>query len=191
MRLRGHNEEDAVRRTLAQAGNWQTLQRNILIAKRGGPLMGTRMRQLWAPGLLAMALSTVFLIILQKSGFQPRIASGGAIFLNVPWLATLPFFGALAACLSSRAGASQRTVLLASAFPALAFALALFLMFPIGAVVEGLTGRHVDFSSVATLLLKDGLAWIVVPGTALLAGGLLARLLFCRPAPSQVSASRT
>jgi hypothetical protein len=68
-------------------------------------------------------------------------------------------------------------VLLVSAFPVLALSTAFFLMFPIGFAVERLTGRHVDFSIVATALLKDGIGWLLIPGAALFAGGLLAYLL--------------
>ena len=194
MRRCGHNEEEAVRRTLAQAGNWRTLQRNILFAKRGGPLMGTRMRQLWAPGLLAMGLSTALLFGFLKFGFSPRILywkGPGNILLYVPWLLSLPALGAMAACFSSREGGSRRTVLLVSVFPALAFAVAILLMFPIGLVIERIIGIPVDFIQVATAILTEGIGWILVPAVALLAGGLLASLLLCRPEPSQVSTSRS
>ena len=46
-------------------------------------------------------------------------------------------------------------------------------MFPIGLVLAGITGRRVDFSVVATVLLKDGIGWLLLPGAALLVGGLL------------------
>lgn len=194
MRRCGLKEDDAVRRTLAQAGNWRTLRRNVLFAKRGGPLMGTRMRQLWAPGLLAMAISTALLFGFLKFGFSPRILywkGPGSILLYVPWLLSLPVLGAIAACFSSREGGSRRTILLASVFPALAFAVAILLMFPIGLVIERIIGIPVDFIWVATAILTEGIGWILVPGAALLAGGLLAQLVLCRPSPSQETASRS
>ena len=67
-------------------------------------------------------------------------------------------------------------VLLASVFPVLALATAFLLMFPIGFFLERIAGRHVDFGMVATALLKDGVGWILLPGAALLMGGLLAPL---------------
>ena len=102
--------------------------------------------------------------------------------------AVLPFFGALGAYISSRAGGSLGTVLLASVFPVLALTAAFLLMFPIGLIVERIIGRQVDFSDVATAILKDGIGWILVPGAALLMGGLLVHRLFSRRLSSQDTA---
>jgi hypothetical protein len=55
-------------------------------------------------------------------------------------------------------------------------------------VIERVTGNHVDFSIVATALLKEGISWLLVPGVALLVGGLLAHLLFSRQSSSQSTA---
>jgi len=129
----------------------------------------------------------IFLAVLQELGFQPRIAGSGpnTVLLYVPWLLSLPFFGALGAYLSSRAGGSRGTVILASVFPVLALTAAFLLMFPIGLVIERIFNHPVDFSTVATALLRDGIGWILVPGAALLAGGLLAHLLFSRRSSSR------
>lgn len=144
--------------------------------------MKKRVQQLWIPGFLTLTLSMLFLAALQKYGFQPRIVWSGsnAVLLYVPWLLSLPLFGALGAYASSRAGGSRRTVLLASVFPVLALTTAFLLMFPIGMIVERITGSHVDFSVVATALLMNGIGWLLVPGAALLAGGVLAHLFILR-----------
>ncbi len=178
-REEGLPEKDAFRRTLAQAADWRDLQREIFVAKRREQPMKKRTQQVWIPGFLTLILSMIFLAVLRELGFQPRIAGSGPtmVLLYVPWLLSLPFFGALGAHLSSRAGGSRGTVLLASVFPVLALTAAFLLMFPIGMVVEWIIGRHVDFSDVAPALLKDGIGWLLVPGAALLAGGLLAHLL--------------
>jgi hypothetical protein len=183
-------EKEAARRALEQVSDWQDLQRRILNAKRRGNPMKKRTHQLWIPGFLTLTLSMIFLTVLQKLGFQPRIAWSGpnTVLLYVPWLLSLPFFGALGAYVSSRAGGSRGTVLLASVFPVLALTAAFLLMFPIGLTVERITGNHVDFSIVATALLKDGIGWILVPGAALLAGGLAAHLLFSPRSSSQNAA---
>jgi hypothetical protein len=183
-------EKEAARRALEQVSDWQDLQRRILNAKRRGHPMKKRTHQLWIPGFLTLTLSMIFLAVLQKLGFQPRIAGSGpnAVLLYVPWLLSLPFFGALGAYVSSRAGGSRGTVLLASVFPVLALTAAFLLMFPIGLTVERITGNHVDFSIVATALLEDGIGWILVPGSALLAGGLAANLLFSPRSSSQNTA---
>jgi hypothetical protein len=178
----GFPEKEAAERTLEQVADWRDLQRRILIAKRSGYPMQKRVHQLWIPGFLTMALSTVFLVTLQKLGFNARMVSwrDADIFFFAPWLVSLPFLGALGAYISSRAGGSRGTALLASIFPALALTLTFLLMFPIDMIIEPIIGRQVDFSIVAAVLLKDGIGWILVPGAALLAGGLLLHLLFGR-----------
>jgi hypothetical protein len=178
----GLPEEEAVHRTLEQVADWRDLQRRIFIAKRSRHPMKKRAHQLWIPGFLTMALSIVFLVTLQKLGFNPRMVSwrDSDIFFYAPWLVSLPFLGAFGAYISSRAGGSRRTALLASIFPALALTLTFLLMFPIGFIIERIIGSQVDFSIVAASLLRDGIDWILLPGAALLAGGLLARFFLSR-----------
>jgi len=146
--------------------------------------MKRRAQQLWIPGLLTMAVSTISLIAFQRGGFHSRVVSWNdsrAILLFVPWLLSLPLLGALGAYLSSRAGGSRGTALLASVFPALAFTGALLFMFPIGLIREPiLFPGQTDFGKIATDILKEGLGWIVVPGAALLIGGLLVQFFTSR-----------
>jgi hypothetical protein len=172
-------EEEAVGRALSQVGNWKDLQRKILASKKRGQLMEKRFRQVWIPGFLTLILSMLFLTALQRLGLRPRMVWSGphAILLYVPWLVALPFSGALGARVSSRAGGSRSSAVLASVFPVLALTAAFLLMFPIGLTIERITGSPVDFGLVATVLLRDGIGWILVPGAALLAGGFLAHLL--------------
>ena len=178
----GLPEKEAVHRTFEQVADWRDLQRRIFIAKRSGHPMQKRAQQLWIPGFLTLILSMVFLVTLQRLGFNARIVSwrDSDVLLHAPWLVSLPFFGALGAYISSRAGGTRGTVLLASIFPALALTLAFLLMFPIGLILEWIIGRRVDFSTAATALLRDGIGWILVPGAALLAGGFMAQFLFLR-----------
>ncbi len=186
----GLPQREAVQRTLVQVADWQDLQRKILIARRREQPMQKRVHQLWIPGFLTLTLSMIFLITLQKLGFQPRIVGSGpnTILFYAPWLASLPFFGALGAYLSAWGGGLLGTVLLASVFPVLALTAAFLLMFPIGFVIERIIGSPVDFSIVATAILRDGIGWILVPGVALLAGGFLVQLLFNRRSLSKETA---
>ena len=186
----GLPEQVAFHRVLSQVTNWRDLQRKIFIAKRSGHIMKKRLHQLWIPGFLTMALSIVFLVTLQKLGLNARMVfwRDSDIFFYAPWLVSLPFLGALGAYLSSRAGGSRGTALLASIFPALALTLTFLLMFPIDMIIEPIIGRKVDFSIVAATLLKDGIGWILVPGAALLAGGVLVNLLFSGRTSSQSTA---
>lgn len=180
MRKQGIAEEEAVRRALSQVGDWRDLQRRILNAKRREHFMATRTRQLWVPGFLTLILSMLLLMTLQRLGFTPRLLWGGSsqILFYVPWLVALPFCGALGAYVSSRAGGSRGTAALASVFPVLALTLAFLLMFPIGFAMEVVRGTQGDFSVVAGALLRDGIGWLLMPGAALLAGGLLLHVLY-------------
>jgi hypothetical protein len=186
----GMTEEAAVERALSQAGNWKDLRRKIFAAKRREQPMKKRLWQLWVPGFLTLILSMIFLTVLYRLGLRGRLLWSGpnAILLYTPWLAGLPFFGALGAYLSSRAGGSRGSAVLASVFPALALTFAFLFMFPFSMTVELITGRPVDFSGVATVLLKDGIGWLLVPGAALLVGGLLARALLSTRSSSQRAA---
>ncbi len=102
LRAEGLADQEAVRQTLAQVADWRDLQRKIFIAKRREHPMQKRLHQLWIPGFLTLTLSTVFLMTLQKNGFQPRIVSWngpGTILFYVPgdpsarfcWLACFPY----------------------------------------------------------------------------------------------------
>jgi hypothetical protein len=186
----GMLEREAARRAVEQVTDWQDLERSILNAKRRGHPMKKRMHQLWIPGFLTMTLSIVFLVALQKLGFNARMVSwrDSDIFFQAPWLVSLPFLGALGAYISSRAGGSRGVVLLASIFPSLALTATFLLMFPIGFIIERIIGIRVDFRIVAVALLRDGVDWILVPGAALLVGGLLVHLLFSRGSSSQDTA---
>jgi hypothetical protein len=179
LRKQGLPEAEAARRALLEAGNWQVLQRRILAAKRREQPMKTRVQQLWIPGFLTMIIAMVVLVVFQKLGLRSALVGNGSrtIFVDWSWLASLPFLGALAAYISSRAGGSRRTAALASIFPVLALTLAFLLMFPIGFALERLAGKQVDFGAVATFFLRDTMGWIVASGVAFLTGGLLTLFL--------------
>src|SRR5258708_6466818 len=115
----GLPEKEAVHRTFEQVADWRDLQRRIFIAKRSGHPMQKRVHQLWIPGFLTMALSIVFLVTLQKLGFNARMVSwrDSDIFFYAPWLVSLPFLAAFSAYISSLAGRSRTTALLVSIFP--------------------------------------------------------------------------
>jgi len=169
-RAEGLTEQHAVQRTLLQTGNWQDLQRKISTAKNGGLHMKNRLHQIWFPGLLIFALFTIFLILIQRLPFQAHLVARNVGYL--PWLLPLPFLGALAAYLSSRAGGSRSAMLLASLFPALSLGFAFFFMFPAGLFLERLFGWHVSFRPVAGDFLASPIVSLLVPGFALVLGAL-------------------
>ena len=186
-RAEGLTEQHAAQLTLLQAGNWQDLQRKISIAKNGGLPMKNRLRQIWFPGLLIFALFTAFLILIQQLPFQAHLVARNVGYL--PWLLPLPFLGALAAYLSSRAGGSRSAMLLAGLFPALGLAFAFLFMFPAGLFLERLFRWHVSFRFVAGDFLASPIVSLLVPGFALLLGALpLQFLLSRRAAPPSAKA---
>src|SRR5437879_9258170 len=102
----GLPEKEAAHRTFEQVADWRDLQRRIFIAKRSGHPMKKRLHQLWIPGFFTVVLSIVFLVTLQGLGFQARVVSWSGprtTLLYLPWLLSLPFFGALRAVLYCRA----------------------------------------------------------------------------------------
>jgi hypothetical protein len=191
LRSTGVTGSQAVQSTLCQVTDWEDLRCQIATAKNGGPSMTERLRQLWIPGLLTLTLTILCDFALHKLGFHPRSVPWShthTFLFYVPWLLSLPLLGALGAFISVRAGGSRATVFVASTFPALSLSLAFLLMFPIGIVVEWVTGTDLDFRFLATLLLRDGIGWLLLPFAALFAGGLLVQLVFRRKQPSPATA---
>ncbi|PYT57248.1 MAG: hypothetical protein DMG35_20565, partial [Acidobacteria bacterium] len=180
-------DQEAIHRTLAQVADWRDLQRRIIIAKKTEDPMQNRLHQLWIPGFLTLTLSTIFLMTLQIHGYQPRIVSWNGpdtILLYVPWLLSLPLFGALGAYLSLRAGASGSRALLASIFPVVSLAACLFVILPVSFVVD----PHVEHRIRMASFLRGFFEWVLVPGAALLAGALPVKLFLSRrPTPRQAA----
>ena len=173
----GLPEQEAIHHTLAQVQDWRDLQCKILIAKRKGHLMQKRLHELWIPGFLTLILSTIFLMTLLQHRFQPRVVSWGGphtILLYLPWLLSLPVFGAIGAYLSLRAGGSRRTALLATVFPVLTYAATIFVILPVSNIVD----PHVQNTLRLGGFLHVIFEWTVIPGTALLLGGFPVRFLF-------------
>ncbi len=163
LRAEGLADQEAFHRTLAQVADWRDLQHKIFIAKKTEVLMKNRLHQLWIPGFLTLTLSTVFLMTLQKHGYQPRIVSWNGpdtILLYVPWLLSLPLFGGLGAYLSQRAGSSGSRVLLASIFPVLSLAACLFVILPVSFIVD----PHVEHRIRRASFLRSFFEWVLVPG---------------------------
>jgi membrane protein YdbS with pleckstrin-like domain len=84
------------------------------------------------------------------------------------WLLMLPLAGAVGAYLSKRAGGSLRMVLASSLFPVLPFIVVFLIAIPAGLAM----GHGLVPAAYFTL----GMQWVLLPGAALLAGGLLVEL---------------
>ena len=145
--------------------------------------MTDRVKQLWFPGLLTLFLSLVLLMAIQLIGPKPVIVSTsgwrmtapvGVIY--VPWLLSLLPIGAIGTHLSGRAGASQRAVFLSMVFPVLPYLLLFIIALPVSLILDD----HVAHKIMVSALFMGLVAWVVLPGVALLTGGLPARLLLSR-----------
>src|SRR6266481_2561514 len=183
-RLQGMAEELAAQSAMQQVTDWNALQRHIRNAKEREDLMHNRVRQLWFPGILTLTLSTGLLPTLLQLGLEPRIVSWSGpdtILFYVPWLLTLPLFGALGAYISLRAGGSARAILFSGIFPMLSLAACFFVILPLSIVLDRSIAFHLTLAGFMGLLLS----WVVAPGAALLIGALPIQILGAREADSQ------
>jgi hypothetical protein len=188
----GEAEPAAVQRVLSLAGDWRALRRRIQMTRRKGNSMTNRVRQLWLPGFLTLFTSMMLLTIIEFFGPRPKIVQlrgwsmiAPVMVVYVPWLLALLFIGALGAYLSHRAGASQRVVLLSILFPVLPYLCFCVIGFPMALILE----EHFAHSILASAILFGSLAWVLLPGAALLAGGLPVQLFLSRRLTSRSTAS--
>jgi len=192
LQQQGLTEEAAVERALSQVRDWQSLQRRIQRARMKEDVMTDRVRQVWLPGFVALFLSMMLLSVNQVYGPKPLIMSAHGSSMSVPvaviyvpWLLLLVPIGTVGAYLARRAGGSQGAMLLSILFPVLPPLAFFILVFPVALIL----GDHVAHNFMISGLFVGVIAWVVLPGTALLAGGLPVQLLRSRRAVSGPVAS--
>jgi hypothetical protein len=182
---RGMTESEAFDRALSLAGDWHDLQREIYSARMRKDTMTNRVTQLWLPGLLTFVLSSGILALLQIFGPKPWILALRGVLplgvLYIPWVLLLPLVGALGAYLSWRAGGSQRAIISSSIFPVLPFLASILVVLPVSLIFDKLIAQNIAPMSLVMALL----GWVLVPGVALLAGGLPTQLYFSRRSASR------
>jgi hypothetical protein len=193
LRRQGWTEEAAVTRTLLQVKDWQDLRRKIQRARKKEDVMTDRVKQVWLPGFLTLFVSLMLLMAIQFFGPKPLFVSTSGwrmtapvAVIYVPWLVSLLLIGAMGAYLAGRAGASPRAALLSTLFPVLPYSIFLVIWIPVSLILDDHVGHNAMFSA----LLMGLVAWVVLPGLALLAGGLpthhfLSRRLSLRDVPSR------
>jgi len=180
----GMPEEEAVRRTLSQVEDWQELSRLIQTAKTKENIMTNRVKQFWFPALLTLLLSMGLLMLIQVFGPNPWTVSrkSGWTFvvpvavIYLPWLLSLPVIGAMGAYLSNWAGGSRRAVFSSIVFPVLPYLVFFVVALPVMAIFNDRLAHNFMFSA----LLLGLFAWVLAPGAALVAGGLLAQFFLSR-----------
>jgi len=181
LRTKGLLEQAAMQQTLAQVADWQDLRRKIQIARtRKENMMNDRVRQLWLPGLLTFMLSTGTLALLQIFGPKPWVVALRGVLpvglMYVPWLLSLPLVGAMGAFLSYRAGGSRRAIFSSIVFPVMPFLASILLVLPVSLIFDRFIAHNIAPMSLVMALL----GWVLLPGVALLAGGLPTQLFFSR-----------
>jgi hypothetical protein len=180
----GVPERAAVHRALSQVTSWQDLRRRIQTARTKENIMSNRVKQFWLPSLLTLLLSMGLLALIQIFGPNPWMVgrhSGWSLVapvavVYIPWLASLPLIGAMGAYLSNRAGGSQRAVFSSIVFPVLPYLVFFLVALPVMAVFNEHLAHNIMFGALFVGLF----AWVLAPGAALLAGGLLAQVFLSR-----------
>ncbi len=153
-----------------EVSNWARLSREIRHATGEDP-MNERTKRLWLPGMVTLLLSSVLLMYVTHYGPLPQfvwVDSQMPLLLYVPWLVTLPAFGALGAFWSRRAGGRVRARIAAGVFPVLMLVGAFCLILPIAILFD----RNIAFSMFVKSFGLMLLGWVLIPGAALLLGAL-------------------
>jgi hypothetical protein len=184
LRVKGLPEQAATRQALAQVADWQDLRRRIQTAKTKENIMNSRVKQFWLPSLSTLLLAIGLLALIQIFGPNPWTVarhSGWSLVapvavVYIPWLLSLPLIGAMGAYLSNRAGGSQRAVYSSIVFPVLPYLVFFLVALPVMAIFNERLPHNIMFGALFVSLL----AWVLAPGAALVAGGLLSQFFLSR-----------
>ncbi|HXM95927.1 MAG TPA: permease prefix domain 1-containing protein [Candidatus Dormibacteraeota bacterium] len=175
LRMDGVPEEDAIHHVLSQVPDWNELQRKIQSTQKENT-MSPRVTRFWFPALITFVISMSLLAATQIFGPQPLIlhpANYPVVTFYVFWLVALPLIGALGAYLSHRAEGSLGTLLVSSVFSVLPFLASILIVLPVSLAFDHFIAHNMAPMALVTALF----GWVLAPGTALFAGGLLAGLL--------------
>ncbi len=168
-RSRNLTDPAALERVAQEVSDWHRLVKEISRAKEE-KTMNNRTRSLWLPAMANLIAAPGLLMVFQKLAVQPRVLWIGdmAMVLYLPWLITLPIFGAFGAFLAKRAHARFVHRLIVGLSPALAVLGAFALVLPVSLVVDRQALRHFPFGYFALTICN----WVVLPALALLLGTL-------------------
>ena len=164
----GIGPSEATRLALSEVDSRRPLAREIERSKQES-VMNDRTKQLWIPALISLGASMIWLmviaIIADKLHLEWKYANVAFLPYAI-WIISLPLIGAVTGRLSYRAGSSRSVRFMAVAFPSL-----VMLVLWLGIVVS-LLARKTPQTIHAMGLGIGLLAWVVVPGIALLLGTL-------------------
>ena len=184
LRAKGNSEQAAMQQTLGQVADWQALRRRIQTARTKENIMSNRVKQFWLPAMLTLLLSMGLLMLIQIFGPNPWTVSrksgwtlvAPVAVIYLPWLLSLPVIGAMGAFLSNRAGGSKRAVFSSIVFPVLPYLVFFLVALPVMAIFNDRLAHNIMFGALFVGLF----AWVLAPGAALVAGGLLAQFFLSR-----------
>lgn len=183
LRKEGLSEEESFQRSLSEVKDWRNLRRKIQIARRKETVVPQRVTQFWLPSFVTLSLSMIVLSLIGIFVHAHRIEPRSGWSMMVPpatiymrWLLSLILIGAIGAFLSQRAGGSQRAVFFSIVFPVMPY-LAFFL---VELPVMLLFNDQLAHIIMLPALFAGLVAWVLIPGAALLAGGLPAQLYLSR-----------
>jgi hypothetical protein len=165
----GLAESGSIARVLGDVDDWDELARNIWRARQKEGDMNQRTKSIWIPGLVSLTAASAVLALLQRTGVEPHIIwlrSGLAFMLYIPWLVTLPFFGALGAYSSRRAGGRVAERLAAGLFPSVGVLGFLFVAMLAAPFMERQLDVHFLVIGIAVYISN----WVGLPALALLLG---------------------
>jgi hypothetical protein len=189
LRRRGFTEDDAIQRSLCEVEDWRELCHRIQTARRKENIMSNRVTQLWLPGLLTFTLAMGFLALIQHFGPRPMIVPASGILrmtpvaiIYIPWLLSLPLVGALGAFLSHRADGARCAVFSSIVFPVVPYLGFFLMLLPFALTFEKHASRNIILSA---FFLFGLIGWVLLPGAALLAGGLPVQLFLSRRSSSR------
>jgi hypothetical protein len=188
LRRQGLSAEEATRGCQLEVEDWRGLGRRIEAARKKGGIMSNRVTQLWVPGLVTLALAMVLLALAEIYGPRPWILRSGnppVMVVHIPWLLGLPVVGALGAFLSQRAGGSRGAIFSSIVFPVVPFLAAILLITPVILAFD----HWIAHSPVPASIPMAALGLVIIPGVALLIGGVPAQLFFSRRLDSRRIAS--
>lgn len=175
---RSATPEEALADAFSEVKHWKRLSRDIFRAHEEDP-MNERTKNLWLPGMVMLLFSSVFLMLIWRFGplpvfvwIDPRIP----ILLYVPWLVSLPVFGAAGAYWSRRMGGALRARIAAGVFPALMPAAAVGVILTVATLNQNFSWRTMQWKAFGSPFLSAivmfALGWVMLPGVALLLGAL-------------------
>ena len=167
-RANGMTRAAAMELALQEIDDWHVLASKIARIKSEEDFMNQRTKTLWLPALATLFGASISLAMCQFLGMRPRLVwvLGVGVSFYWPWLATLPIFGAVGACLSQRAHGLAPARLAAALSPALVMLIVMLLVLPFGLAMNGV--QFLRLVSFGIGLVN----WVVIPAAALLVGAL-------------------